>query len=164
MPTPAHRPLDDREERAWRAYHRMVRELDSRIRRELVRDTGLSDADYEILRALADAPDRTLRAMALRSEVRWEKSRLSHQIGRMERRGLVTREHCAEDSRAAVVRLTDAGHDAIVAACCEHAKAVRAHLLDRLSAEQLEALADISESVLEGLTADVPASTPEPVA
>jgi len=163
MATPAHRPLDDREERAWRAYHRMVRDLDSRIRRELVRDTGLSDADYEILRALAEAPDRALRALVLRSEVRWEKSRLSHQIGRMERRGLVAREHCAEDSRAAVVRLTDAGHEAIVAACCEHAKAVRAHLLDRLTAEQLDALADISETVLDGLTTHAPASAAESV-
>lgn len=164
MPPPAHRPLDDREERAWRAYHRMVRELDSRIRRELVRDTGLSDADYEILRPLAEAPDRALRARVLRSAVGWEKSRLSHQIGRMERRGLVTREHCAEDSRSAVVRLTDTGHEAIVAACCEHARAVRAHLLDRLSAEQLDALADISETVLDGLAIDAPASAPAPVA
>jgi DNA-binding MarR family transcriptional regulator len=132
----------------------MERELARRIRRQLTRDAGLSDADYEILRALSDAPEGALRARALRGEVRWEKSRLSHQIRRMEQRGLVAREECEEDSRSSVIRLTDAGREVIVAACCEHAKAVRAYLVDRLSSEQLDALADISETVLAGLTAD----------
>ncbi|HYJ69423.1 MAG TPA: MarR family winged helix-turn-helix transcriptional regulator [Nocardioidaceae bacterium] len=154
MPTLAHQPLDAREERAWRSYHEMERELAGRIRRQLNRDTGLSDADYEVLRVLADAPDGILRARELRCEVRWEKSRLSHQIGRMEGRGLVTREDCDEDSRGSVIRITAAGRDVIVTACCEHAKAVRAYLIDRLSPEQLEALADISETVLAGLEAD----------
>jgi DNA-binding MarR family transcriptional regulator len=158
------RPLDECEERAWRAFHRLEYELGSRVRRQLARETGLSDADYEILRALAEAPDQSMRALALRSEVRWEKSRLSHHIGRMTRRGLVTRGGCAEDSRGAVIRLTDAGRDAIVTACCAHAKAVRAYLLDRLTAGQLEALSDISETVLAGLPTDVPASTTQPVA
>jgi DNA-binding MarR family transcriptional regulator len=158
------RPLDEREERAWRAFHRLEYELGSRIRRQLARETGLSDADYVILRVLAEAPDQHLRALTLRSEVRWEKSRLSHQIGRMERRGLVTRGDCAEDSRGAVIRLTDAGRDAIMTALCAHAKAVRAYLLDRLTPGQLEALADISETVLAGLPTDAPTSPSQPVA
>jgi DNA-binding MarR family transcriptional regulator len=154
MPTRAQQPLDAREERAWRSYHQMERELAGRIRRQLTRDTGLSDADYEILRALADAPDGILRARELRCEVRWEKSRLSHQVGRMEGRGLVTREDCDEDSRGSVIRITPAGREVIVAACCEHAKAVRAYLIDRLSPDQLDALADISETVLAGFESD----------
>jgi DNA-binding MarR family transcriptional regulator len=154
MPTPLHQPLDTREDRAWRSYHEMERELARRIRRRLVRDAGLSDADYDILRALSDTPDGAARARELRADVRWEKSRLSHQIRRMEQRGLVTRGECAEDSRGSVIRLTDAGREAIVAACCEHAKAVRAYLVDRLSPEQLDALADISETVLAGLAVD----------
>jgi DNA-binding MarR family transcriptional regulator len=147
-------PLDAREERAWHSYHQMEQELAGRIRRRLTRDTGLSDADYEILRALADAPDGILRARELRFEVRWEKSRLSHQIGRMEGRGLVTREDCDEDSRGSVIRITATGREVIVAACCEYAKAVRAYLIDRLSAEQLDALADISETVLASFESD----------
>ena len=158
------RPLDEREERAWRAFHRLEHELGSRVRRQLARETGLSDADYVILRVLAEAPDQHLRALALRSEVRWEKSRLSHHIGRMERRGLVTREGCAEDSRGAVIRLTGAGREAMVTALCAHAKAVRAYLLDQLSPGQLDALADISETVLAGLPTDPPTSPPQPVA
>jgi DNA-binding MarR family transcriptional regulator len=151
MPTSLHRPLDAREDRAWQSYHQMERELGRRIRHQLARDTGLSDADYELLRALADAPEGTLRARKLRCEVRWEKSRLSHQVRRMESRGLLVREECEEDSRGSVIRLTDAGREAIVAACCEHARAVRAHLVDRLSPKQLDALADISETVLANL-------------
>jgi DNA-binding MarR family transcriptional regulator len=148
-----HPSLDQREERAWQGFRRMQAELTRRIRRELSRDSGLSDADYEILHALSEAPERTMRALALRREVGWEKSRLSHQISRMERRGLVLREDCAEDSRGAVVRLTDAGGAVIATACAEHAQAVRTHLIDRLTPGQLDALADISEAVLVGLAA-----------
>lgn len=154
MPTLVDRPLDAREERAWRSFRQMERELAGRIRRQLTRDTGLSDADYEILRALADAPDSMLRARVLRYRLRWEKSRLSHQIGRMERRGLVAREDCDEDSRGSVIRLTGPGREAISAAHGEYAKAVRKSLIDRLNADQLDALTDISETVLASLAVE----------
>ncbi|WP_371601214.1 MarR family winged helix-turn-helix transcriptional regulator [Streptomyces sp. NBC_00564] len=48
-----------------------------------------------------------LRAKDLGAEVGWERSRLSHQISRMEKRGLVTREACADDARGSMVRLTE---------------------------------------------------------
>lgn len=132
----------------------MHAELIRCIRRELARDTGLSDADYEVLHVLSEAPDQAMRALALRSELRWEKSRLSHQIARMQRRGLVTREECEEDSRGSVVRLTDAGNALAAAACTEYARAVRTYLIDRLSPAQLDALADISTTVLAALAED----------
>ena len=52
---------------------------------------------------------RTCGRFALRCGLEWEKSRLSHQLQRMEVRGLVTREDCAEDNRGSVIRVTNAG-------------------------------------------------------
>src|SRR5690606_3637459 len=99
-------------------------------------ETGLSDSDVEILLELVGTPDHTVRALSLRSAVNWEKSRLSHHLARMERRGLVRRETCEEDGRGAVIRLTPEGREAMTGACCARARAIRRHLLDRLTTEQ----------------------------
>lgn len=154
---PVHDVLNAQEERAWRAFRLMNAEITARIRRELGRETGLSDPDYEVLHELWEEPDGALRAMTLRTRLHWEKSRLSHHIVRMQRRGLVTREHSLEDARGATIRLTQSGRAAVEAACRAHARAVRSYLLDRLSPEQLAALGDISETVLAGLGAEEPA-------
>lgn len=145
---PQHEPLTEDEELAWRAFHQMTTKLNGSVARELMRETGLSEADYEVLHALHEAPDHTLRSLALRNAVHWEKSRLSHQVARMERRGLVTRSVCEDDSRSAIVTLTKTGQEAVGNACCEHAKAVRAQLLDALTPDQRKALMEISETVL----------------
>lgn len=146
----ADQQLDEREERAWRAYHRMNAELAHRIGRELAAETGLSDADIEIMLALSEASDHTLRAIALRCAVHWEKSRLSHHVARMERRGLVSREECVEDGRGAIIRLTATGHEAITAACCVRARAIRTYLLDQLTDAQVDTLIEISTAILAG--------------
>jgi DNA-binding MarR family transcriptional regulator len=81
----------------------------------------------------------------------WSRSRLSHHITRMERRGLVTREDCTSDGRGAFVALTDAGWRAIRAAAPGHVASVRRHFIDLLSREQLDALAEISQTVVRRL-------------
>ena len=78
----------------------------------------------------------------------------------MQRRGLVTRQDCASDGRGAVLTLTEAGWQAIRAAAPGHVESVRTHFLDLLTAEQVQALAGITETVLAHLRSvqDVPAS------
>lgn len=122
--------------------------LSERVSRELARSTGLSEADYEILVALTDSPEQTMRARALRCRLEWEKSRLSHQVRRMEQRGLIRREDCPEDNRGAVVRVTDAGRTLAAQARLVSDAAVRRYVGDVLSAEQLAALGAIAETVL----------------
>jgi DNA-binding MarR family transcriptional regulator len=119
--------------------------------RELAQATGLSEADQEILTVLAAAPESALRARDLRWELAWEKSRLSHQLRRMEQRGLVRRTDCAEDSRSTVIVLTDKGRSAYGTADRYQQQRVREHLVDALTPDQLEALAEISETVLHRL-------------
>lgn len=136
---------------AWASYQRMRVLLSGRINRELTRKTGLSEADFEILVALTETPDDSVRALALRCGLAWEKSRLSHQLRRMEERGLVTREECLEDNRGSVVRATDAGRRLAAEARAHYEAAVRRYVTDVLTAEQLQSLGAISETLLEQL-------------
>ena len=136
---------------AWRRFHRMQSQLIGVLGRELTHATGLSEADHAILAVLAAAPESTLRARDLRWELAWEKSRLSHQLRRMEQRGLVRRTDCVEDSRSTVIVLTDQGRAAYGTAEEYQQQRVREHLVDALAPDQLEALAGISEAVLHRL-------------
>ncbi|MGH9060927.1 MAG: MarR family winged helix-turn-helix transcriptional regulator, partial [Acidimicrobiales bacterium] len=105
---PETRWLSDGEERAWRAYRRMRTLLDLQISRDLARDSGLSDPDYDVLSTLSEAPASSWRANVLAERLLWSTSRLAHHVGRMERRGLVARSDCRGDARGATVTLTAA--------------------------------------------------------
>lgn len=140
--------LTDHQAAAWASYQRMRVQLAGRLNRELARAVGLSEADFEILAALADSSADPVRALALRCGLDWEKSRLSHQLRRMEERGLVRREPCAEDSRGAVVRVTDAGRQLAAQARSVHEEAVRRYVCDVLTSEQLDALGEIAQAIL----------------
>ena len=149
--------LDESEARTWRAYRRMRALLDLQLGRDLARDSGFSEADYDVLSNLSEAEGRKLRLSELAALMLWSKSRLSHQVTRMEQRGLVTRRECETDARGADVVLTDAGWEAIVSAAPGHVESVRNHFVDLLSVEQIKVLGDISETVVEHLKATDPA-------
>lgn len=143
--------LDEREDRAWRSFLLMQSHLRRVLGRELQQQTGLSDADYAVLVHLSEAPSGRLRPMELGDAADWEKSRLSHHLTRMERRGLVERQICPSDSRGAFVVLTPAGRTAIEVAAPFHVKQVRRWFVSALTADQLEALTAISEELLSRL-------------
>jgi DNA-binding MarR family transcriptional regulator len=143
--------LSDPQAAAWANYQRMRLRLAERLNRDLAHKTGLSEADFEILSALTESPNESVRALALRCGLEWEKSRLSHQLRRMEERGLITREECAEDNRGSVIRVTDAGRKRAAEARLHYEQAVRRYVTDVLTAEQLEALGTIAETVLNQL-------------
>jgi len=140
--------LTQRQAAAWASYQRMRTRLTGRLNRELAHTTRLSEADFEILVALTESPDESVRALALRCGLEWEKSRLSHQLRRMEARGLVTREDCVEDNRGSVVRVTEAGRKLAAEARYHYEQAVRRYVTDVLTADQMEALSTIAETVL----------------
>jgi DNA-binding MarR family transcriptional regulator len=156
MSTTEPRWLDDDEARAWRGYMRMRTLLHAQIVRDLAREAGLSGPDYDVLSNVSEAEGRRARLGDLAARMAWSKSRLSHHITRMEQRGLVTREDCAADGRGAFVVLTDAGWRAIQAAAPGHVASVRRHFIDLLSREQLDALADISQTVVRRLSDERP--------
>ncbi|WP_433077982.1 MarR family winged helix-turn-helix transcriptional regulator [Dactylosporangium sp. CA-052675] len=143
--------LDGREQRAWRAYLALNAEVQRRTARQLLRETGLTIAEYAVLASLSEAPGGRLRVFQLRVAADWEKTRLTHQITRMTARGLVAREPCADDPRGAFVVLTEAGWEAVAAAAPRHVAHVRHWFFDALAPEQVDALLGIADSVLSRL-------------
>jgi len=146
--------LDQREERAWRGFVNLQQQVRRRLARELQRTVGMSEADYEVLVHLSEAPDGRLRPYQLGRITQWEKSRLSHHLRRMGERGLVERQYCPTDNRGSFVAITETGRAAIAAAAPQHVEDVRRLFIDVLSPEQLDAIADIADTVLERLDAD----------
>lgn len=140
--------LDEREERAWRALQLMQMRVEGELARRLAAESTLSYPDYVVLVALTDQPDGRLRLFELGCKLRWEKSRLSHHISRMTKRGLVTKERCPSDGRGAFVVVTDEGRAQIEAAAPGHLTAVRELFVDHLSEQQLDAVAEVAETVL----------------
>jgi DNA-binding MarR family transcriptional regulator len=140
--------LNAAEQHAWRTFIRLHQKLNARLTRDLQAHSKLSGADYEILVALTDEPDGRQRFQDLAKTVEWEQSRLSHQIARMIKRGLVARQECTEDGRGAFVAITPAGREVIEAAAPRHVATVRRLVIDALSPEELATLAQISSRIL----------------
>jgi DNA-binding MarR family transcriptional regulator len=145
--------LDAREAHLWQSYRDLYRELTGALEARLVRNSGLSGADYALLHPLSVSECGVLRTRDLGRSIGWERSRLSHQVSRMEKRGLVVREECESDARGSMVRLTEVGRAAIESAAPDHVEAVRGFVFDVLSREEQDTLTSLLDRVLEGLAA-----------
>ncbi|MHA7262914.1 MarR family winged helix-turn-helix transcriptional regulator [Arthrobacter sp. TMN-37] len=143
---PARRSPTGAELAVWRRLLDTTEELRRRMG-TVLSASNLSGQDYEVLLALVEAKDREVRSSELAGAINWERSRLSHHIGRMEKRELVRREECLTDNRGAFVRLTDAGADAFRRASVPQLQAVKEHFADALTPAQLDNLADILDSL-----------------
>jgi DNA-binding MarR family transcriptional regulator len=156
--------LSEREELVWRSLQFMHMRLEGELARQLAADAGLSYPDYQVLVALTDQPGGRLRLFELAGVLGWEKSRLSHHIGRMVDRGLVTKERCDSDRRGSHVVVTRRGRKEIEAAAPGHVAAVRRLFIDRLTPAQLDAVGEAAEAVLAGLEELAAEEVDEPVA
>ncbi|QCD53589.1 MarR family winged helix-turn-helix transcriptional regulator [Streptomyces hawaiiensis] len=146
--------LTPEEQLAWRGFVRLHERLGGRLGRQLQTESNMSSADFAVLVELTDVPEGRQRFLDLAQSLEWEKSRMSHHISRMAKRGLVKREECPEDGRGAFVVITDAGREAIEAAAPRHVEAVRALFLDHVTPAELRVLADISDRVVGKLDED----------
>ena len=149
--------LDDEQQQTWRAWLDVNAQMFTRMARELQAGSGLSLQDYDVLVALTDVPDGSVRMRDLGVRLQWEKSRLSKHLTRMEARGLVARRECFDDRRGSFVEVTDEGLAAIRAAAPDHVALVEEVFFDGLSREQVQQLRTICTSVLDRLRAAEPA-------
>ncbi|MFG1922607.1 MarR family winged helix-turn-helix transcriptional regulator [Cryptosporangium sp. NPDC048952] len=151
---PRARRLPTRDElTVWRDFFETTETLRATLAARLQSDTGLSTGDYTVLLALSEAGGHRLRSSALAEAVGWERSRLSHHLGRMERRGLIRRENCTGDNRGQEAVLSPNGLTAFRAATVPHLTAVRELFVDALTPDQLIAAADIAAALREHLSA-----------
>jgi len=137
----------------WRRWLRLNAELPAVLHRELQADAGLSLSDFEVLVKLTDTPEGRVRVTDLARELKWERSRVSHHVTRMERRGLVERSECRDDGRGAWVVLTEQGRSAIERAAPGHAATVRRLIFDNLTPDELAVMTGVIDKVLSRLPA-----------
>ncbi|MFE6777189.1 MarR family winged helix-turn-helix transcriptional regulator [Streptomyces sp. NPDC057702] len=131
--------LNDEEQRAWRAHLDVSRLLMHQLERDL-QPFGLTNNDYEILVNLSESEDHRMRMSDLAAATLQSKSRLSHQITRMENAGLVRRENCESDRRGLYAVLTDRGWETMREVAPHHVASVRQHFVDLLGANGIDAL------------------------
>ncbi|SDL20255.1 DNA-binding transcriptional regulator, MarR family [Glycomyces sambucus] len=142
---------------SWRVFVETTDELRATLAGRLQADSGISAGDYRVLLELSEAPDRRMRSSHLADAIGWERSRLSHHLGRMEKRGLIRREAAAGDNRGAQAVLTDEGRTALRRSSVPHFHAIRELFLDALTPAQLAAARDVAETLrghLDALKAD----------
>src|SRR5271154_2000038 len=138
------------EQATWRATVQLSQMLLRQLDRDLTAH-GLNGHDYEILVELSEAPDKRLRMTELADATSQSRSRLSHQVSRMERRGVVRPANCEGDKRGTFAVLTEQGEQAIKRVAPHHVENVRRHFIDRLTPRQLEEVTDAFGPVVDYL-------------
>ncbi|NLE80645.1 MAG: MarR family transcriptional regulator [Rhodococcus sp.] len=139
--------LTPAEQRAWRGYMDGSQRLMEVLNRDLQQHHDLSLADYRILVLLSESSDGSLRMSDLADGVMSSRSRLTHQIRRMENEGMVVRDTCIEDGRGVLAVITDEGRRRLAVAAPTHVVGVRRNLVDLLTKNQLKVLAEVFERV-----------------
>ena len=134
--------LSPHELRVWHAFRLMGDDVLGRVGRDIAKATGLSGPEFGVLSRLAAIGKGEMRQQQLARMMGWEKSRLSHQLTRMQERKLIERR--TDDTRATLIVLTKTGREKLESARPVHADSVRRNLLSRLSAEQTDVLVRIS--------------------
>ena len=144
-------PLDETQQRTWLNYMRVYHRLEYEMNRQLITDSGLSLGDYTVMNALSQAPGRRAQVTALSVTIGWERSRLSHHLARMTKRGLVDKVKGLADARATDAVLTTTGLAELRAAALSHAAWVRKAFFADLGAQQEAQLADALALVYENV-------------
>ena len=143
------RTLEPEEWEFWDTWMRAQRLLTRELERGLLRDCGISKAEFSVLVTLWRAADRRVRVGELSEALDWDKSRVSHQLTRMENRGLVERTEYGADGRRAGISLTAEGRRAADTAIAVHAANIRRHVLDPLTPDQAAVIRTWSEQTVD---------------
>ncbi|WP_295661301.1 MarR family winged helix-turn-helix transcriptional regulator [uncultured Nocardioides sp.] len=148
--------LDESQQRSWRAWLLGNTLLMGRLDDDLRRSFNISLVEYEILVRLSERPDRRMRMAQLADALAHSRSRVTHTIDRMEKSGYVTRGPSPDDGRGIVATMTDSGYELLETAAHVHVTGVRDHLVDLATAEDLQAVGRVLNSVADHLIAAHP--------
>lgn len=133
----------------WDTWMRAQRLLVQEIDRGLQRDFGISKAEFSVLVTLRKAPGHQMRVGDLAESLAWEKSRVSHQLTRMENRGFVARTESGASGRRTGIKMTPQGLRAVKSATRGHADNIRRFFFDPLTSEQAAAIRAWSEQTID---------------
>ena len=149
--TPEELWLTSAEQEAWRTFLYATTLLTDRLGEVLQSDPeiDLTLGEYEILVRLSEAESKFLRMSELADKVVHSRSRLTHTISRMEKRGLVERVRSTDDGRGRQAQLTEAGIKMLELAAPTHVRSVREQLLDVIGHDDLLQLGRILAKTLD---------------
>lgn len=133
--------LSPQELRIWHAFQIMGEEVLGRVGRDISEATGLSGSEFGVLSRLSGIGKGQMRQQELANVMGWEKSRLSHQLTRMEDRGLIKRK---SEEGAVLIVLTKFGKEKLGEALPVRAESVKRHFLSRLSQDQIDTIVRVS--------------------
>lgn len=128
----------------WNMWKGSFKRIFGRVVKEMSEHTGLSEGDFGVLDRLVQFGEGKLRQQELADSMDWDKSRLSHHLTRMEKRGLVLRKPLDTDRGVQIV-ITSAGSSALEAALPIVSKAIRKHFLDQLTDEDIKSITTLAE-------------------
>jgi DNA-binding MarR family transcriptional regulator len=141
--------LTPSQQRTWLSYMQVYHRLEYEMNRQLLADCGMSLGDYTVMNALSIADGSRMQLTRLATMIGWERSRLSHHLQRMTKRGLVDRVQSETDGRATDAVMTDAGWESLQAAAPKHVAWVRRLFFSDLDGGQEAELAGILTAVYE---------------
>ncbi|OME84197.1 MULTISPECIES: MarR family winged helix-turn-helix transcriptional regulator [Paenibacillus] len=136
--------VSEDEMRIWNMWKGSFKRIFGRVVKELSEHTGLSEGDFGILDRLVQLGDGKLRQQELADSMNWDKSRLSHHLTRMEKRGLVKRSPLDAD-RGVQVIITSAGKATLDEALPIVSMAIRKYFLDQLTEQDIESITKLAE-------------------
>lgn len=126
----------------WRSFRRSYEQVSLAVERDLAAVLQISGADHGILSRLAEAGPDGVRQQELAHTMRWDRTRLSHHLTRMEQRRLLSRSRSKKGGT--YVAITAQGDAARRAADPIHDEAVMKHFISGLSTEHREALTSLA--------------------
>lgn len=148
--------LDADELATWLAVVGLTIRLPAALDRQLRRDAGISHFEYQVLAALSEAPERTLRISTIAEFAEGSLPRVSQVISRLEQRGWLTRKPDPTDGRSTLATLTDAGWDKVVATAPGHVAHARRLVIDHLTRTDQQRLREVAERITDAIDATEP--------
>lgn len=140
--------LSEEEQATWLSFASVLFRMPAALDGQLQRDAGLSHFEYTVMSALSEAPERTLRMSHLAAMAESGLPRLSQVVGRLEKRGWVTRAADPADGRSTLATLTAQGWDKVVQTAPGHVEEVRRLVFDPLTKAQQKRLHEISSRIM----------------
>lgn len=142
---------------AWRAFHDIRVSLLPPLVRHLSDKCGLSEAEYQIFIGLRSADNKQMKPTQIAEALGWDIGRVSHQVSRMETKGLLARQQCPTDARSCWIRMTSHGEELIEKAFPLQMKEVDELFLQALTEEQFKSLIEISEAIKKNVSRKIKA-------
>ena len=146
--------LDIAEQRSWDNFLEAALRVYGTLNKLLTERHGLSLLDVRLLDILDRSETGAARMGELAGQLQSLPSRVTRQIHRLERLGLVRRQPSPHDGRGVLAGITDVGRTAIAEATFTYAEAVRQRFLLPLTRSQISSLGENCRRISSALQSD----------